>query len=38
MIRHFIDIADYSSDQLRQMIQDALVMKARPASVSAKLS
>ena len=38
MIRHFIDIADYSSNHLRQMIQDALIMKARPDSVSNTLS
>lgn len=34
MIRHFLDIADYSTDQLRQILADAFVMKAKPHTMA----
>lgn len=30
MIKHFLNIADYSSDQLKQIIRDALALKSSP--------
>ena len=38
MIRHFLDIADYSTDQLRQILADAFVMKAKPHTMADWLS
>ena len=38
MIRHFLDIADYSTDQLRQILADAFVMKAKPHHMADRLS
>lgn len=38
MIRHFLDIADYSTDQLRQILADAFVMKAKPHTMANWLS
>ncbi len=38
MIRHFLDIADYSTGQLRQILADAFVMKAKPHTMADRLS
>ncbi len=38
MTRHFLDIADYSTDQLRQILADAFVMKAKPHTMADWLS
>ncbi|MGB1035597.1 MAG: ornithine carbamoyltransferase [Candidatus Puniceispirillales bacterium] len=37
-MRHFLDIADYSTDQLRQILADAFVMKAKPHPMADRLS
>ncbi len=38
MIKHFLNIADYSSDLLKQIIRDALALKSHPDSATKMLN